>query len=132
MSKIEKEIVKAIYVKLASDELEFVTICSKEELNPKLALLQKNEPNVQFITKTYSEIEDEPEYFKFNVFINEDNSIEIVPTPCYQDEETFYIRHIIKENRFVITLAAFTTNDALEKIHELWILLYSKKYAKNI
>lgn len=132
MSKTVKEIVKAIYVKLASDELEFVTICSKEDLNRILCDYEHLNPTSQYIVKTYSEIEPELEYYKFIVYINEDNSIEVSPTPCNQDEETFNIRHILKENRFVITLAAYEESEAVEKIHELWCLLYSKKYAKNI
>lgn len=132
MSKPVKEIVKAIYVKLASDELEFVTICTKAELNLKLSNYKMLNPNLQYVVKTYSEIEPEVEYFKFNVFINLDDTIDIVPTPCCQDEETFIIRHIIKENKFVITLVAYTEDEAIEKIHELWCLIYSKKYCKNV
>ena len=132
MSKPVKEIVKAIYVMISSDELEFVTLCSKDKINHELTSLRLQNPTSKYVTKTYCEIEPEVEYFKFNVFINLDDTIDIVPTPCCQDEETFIVRHIIKENKFVITLVAYTEDEAIEKIHELWCLIYSKKYCKNV
>ena len=132
MSKPEKEIVKAIYVKTANDTLEFVSIHSKDEVKKELNQLKIVMPNDTFVVKTYCEIEEEPlDYFKFSVTCIGAGDIEISPLICDPLVDTFSIRHIVKESRFVIVLAATDTIEAMEKIYELYTLLYSKKYIKD-
>jgi len=77
----KKEIIKAIYIKLASDTLEFITISSKQELQAKTDAVKAAHPNNPVVVKTFMSIEDPTDrFYKFKCeVIGQDFIAELIP-----------------------------------------------------
>ena len=130
MSTPKKEIIKAIYIKVANDSLEFITISSKEELQSKIDKIKLVYPANEIVVKTFCSIECNKD-IKFYKFICEiiDNEFVARVVPCGKFA-TFNIRHIFGTNQVVITLDSTSEEYAFYKAHTLYKQLYIDKYIK--
>ena len=130
MNKPKKEIIKAIYIKVANDSLEFVTISSKEELQSKIGKIKLAYPSNEIVVKTFCSIDCDCT-LKFYKFICEvlDNEFVARVVPCSKFA-TFNIRHIFGTNQVIITLDAISEEYAFYKAHKLYKQLYIDKYIK--
>lgn len=130
MSTPKKEIIKAIYIRVAKDTLEFVTISSKEELQSKKDKIQLVYPNNEIVVKTFCSIEHDNtlKFYKFVCeVIDKDFIAKLIP---YNNDTTFNIRHIKDTNRVSITIDGTSEDDAFYKAHKLYTQLYIDKYIK--
>ena len=127
----KKEIIKAIYIKLASDTLEFITIATKQELEAKTNAVKANCPNNPVIIKTFMSIEDPIDrFYKFKCeVIGQDFIAELIP--CSKFNETVTVRHIKDTNQLVITINAISEDYALQKAHDIYKLMYKHKYVSH-
>lgn len=130
MSTPKKEIIKAIYIRVAKDSLEFVTIASKEELQSKKDKVKLLYPTHEIVVKTFASIEAEEtiKFYKFNCEVINGNFIARC-IPCSKTA-VFCIRHIPTLNQVVITISANSEDEAFYKAHDLYNELYIKKYIK--
>lgn len=131
MSTPKKEIIKAIYIKIANDSLEFITISSKEELQSKKDKIKLVYPSNEIVVKTFASIECEhqPKFYKFICEIIDGDFIGRA-IPCSSITSSFCIRHISDTNQVSITICGDNEDDAFHKAHNVYKNLYTLQYLK--